>query len=131
MTASSRTTARDAVVALLPPLPRRWQLVTDEAPAEGDRVRVRVAVREIAHSDTGAAAAHRITIHMTVTVPTDDGLAAAEADLDAAMDEWLFLLDDTDLAWERATKGRFADEGGRLGFELDITDIRTTPTEET
>lgn len=123
---SARAYVRDQLRPLLPP---RWQLVDHEGAVQGDVVRVRVNVREYAHSDTGDAAEHLVTVHVVITVPTE-ALEQAEDDLDDAMDVFLFALDRTGLPWTRATKGRFADEGKRLGFELDITDIRTTPTKE-
>lgn len=130
MTDATDTSARAYIKAQLRPLlPARWQYLDHEAAAAGDVVRVRVTVREITASDTGDAGAHRVTVHVTVTVP-GDSLEQAEDDLDDAMDLFLFALDRTGLPWSRATKGRFADEGRRLGYEFDITDIRTTPTEE-
>lgn len=122
--------ARSAVgAALAPLLPTGWQLVEHEATADGDAVRVRVAVRDIAPSTTGDASQHIVTTRATITVPAD-ALEQAEADLDDAMDDFLFALDAADIPWSTATKGRYADEGGRLGFQLDI-ETRTTPTEET
>lgn len=123
--------ARTALAqAIAPLLPARWQLVEHEGKVDdNDRVRVRVAVREIRHSDTGDDTLHFVTCQVTITVPTDT-LDAAEGPLDDAMDGFLFALDGAGIPWTTATKGRYADEGGRLGFQLDI-ETRTTPTEET
>lgn len=115
------STARTAVAqAIAPHLPERWQLVEHEgAVDDGNRVRVRVTVRSIAHSDTGYAPEHLVTTQVTVTIPTET-LEAAEGDLDDAMDLFLFALDTADIPWTTATKGRYADEGNRLGYQLDI-----------
>lgn len=132
MTTYRATTARGAVAAAIAPhfpAGNRWQLVEHEGSVDdGDRVRVRVTVQSIAPSTTGNAAAHLVTTRVTFTVPTDT-LETAEQQLDGDMDDFLFALDTAGVPWSTATKGRYGDEGGRLGFQLDI-ETRTNPTEE-
>lgn len=132
MTLHRNTSARTAVgqaIAPLFPKGERWQLIEDEGSVDdGDRVRVRCAVREFAHSDTGDPDQHLVTVRITITVPTHT-LADAEPLLDDAMDPFLFALDAADVVWTTASKGRFEDENNRLGFQLDVV-TRTTPTRE-
>lgn len=122
------TPARKAVADALRPLfpPKgRWQLVEGEQAAEDSgRTRVRIAQRSIRRADTGDLRAHLVTFRLTITVPTES-LEAAEAQLDDDLDTFLYALDTgTSADWTSADKGQFADEGGRLGYSLDIT-IRT------
>lgn len=111
------------------PLDAGWQLVEHEGTVDDSaRTRVRVAQRTILHSDTGYSGDHRVGFQVTITIPTD-GLDTAEVALDDEMEAFLWALDAGDVPWTSAEKGKFADEGGRLGYQLDIT-IRTSRPEE-
>lgn len=130
MTAVPNVPARRLLADTLRPLfpaKARWHLVEGEQPADdSSRTRVRIAQRTISHSDSGDPTMHLIGFRVTITVPTDT-LEGAEAQLDDDLEAFLHALDAADVPWERAEKGQFADEGGRLGYGLDIT-IRTNPT---
>src|SRR4051812_47974243 len=132
MTGVPNVPARKVLADALRPLfpaKARWHLVEGEQAADdSSRTRVRIAQRSISHSDTGVSADHLIGFRVTITVPTDS-LEGAEARLDDDLDAFLHALDAADVPWDRAEKGQFADEGGRLGYGLDIT-IRTNPTGE-
>jgi hypothetical protein len=126
--AAARTVLGEIIVPLFPPK-ARWQLVEHEGTVDdSDRVRVRITQRSIRPSDTGAVAAHLVTFAVTITVPTET-LEGAEAQLDDDLDLFLHALDAADVPWTTATKGRYADEGNRLGYQLDV-EIRTTPNQE-
>lgn len=132
MTLIPNTMPRTALGQALAPLfpgKGRWQLVEHEgAVDDSDRTRVRITQRSIAHSDSGSAEDHLVTFAITITVPTET-LEAAEAQLDDDIVQFLYSLDEADVPWTAATKGRFADEGNRLGYQLETT-IRINPHRE-
>lgn len=125
----ARRKLAEALVPLFP-VKGRWQLVEGEQAAEDSgRTRVRIAQRSIRPADSGYVRAHLVTFRITITVPSGDGLEAAEAQLDDDMDAFLYALDfGTSAEWTSADKGQFGDEGGRLGYSVDIT-IRTNREE--
>jgi hypothetical protein len=114
--------ARLVLVELLQPLlPKRWTWIADEAAAtDSDRPRARASQRKIEPGGTGAGTRHWVTFALTVTVPSGDGLAAAEVQLDDDIDAFLHALDSVRIPWSEANKQRFADEGNRLGYQVDI-----------
>jgi hypothetical protein len=128
----ARTVLAQAIAPHFPPK-ARWQLVEHEGSVDdSQRVRVRITQRSIAHSDTGDPEAHKLTFRITITIPTDLLDDATEAQLDDDMEAFLFALDAGDVPWTTATKGMFADEGDRLGYQLEL-ELRTNshkPDEE-
>jgi hypothetical protein len=126
----ARTVLADVLRPLLP-AKARWQLIDHEAPADdSNRTRVRISQRTISHSTTGSSRMHTIGFQLVVTVPTET-LEAAEAALDDDVDAFLHALDAAQVPWTTATKGRYADEGGRLGYTIDGVEMITNPTERT
>lgn len=131
MTTAANVPARTVLVdALRPLLSKRWQLIDHEGAADDStRTRVRVGQRTITHSSTGMAAMHVVGFELTITVPTET-LESAEAQLDDDMDAFLHALDAADIPWTTATKSRYSDEGGRLGYTVAGVELITNPTPE-
>lgn len=124
--------ARQVLVdALRPLLPAkaRWQLIDHEGAADDSaRTRLRITQQTITHSSTGSSAMHTVGFQLVITVPTET-LEAAETQLDDDLDAFLHALDAAGVPWTTATKGRYADEGGRLGYTVAGVELITNPTE--
>lgn len=114
--------ARKVLVQQLQPLlPKTWTWVADDSASEDSkRTRVRASQRKIEPGGTGNRSRHWVTFALTITVPSGDGLAAAENVLDDELDGFLHAMDEARIPWSEATKQRFADENDRLGYQVDV-----------
>lgn len=101
--------------------PAKWQWIADDRAADdSSKTRARVSQRDIEPSDTGDRRRRWVTFAVTVTVPSLDGIAKAEDDLDDELDAFLEACSAAGVPWTKASKGKFEDEGNRWGYQVDI-----------
>ena len=119
--------AREFVTAKLTEhLPKNWRVIGHEAnPDTLDRLTVLVSVTAVQREESAPMGAYDTTVTLTVVSPIQDNLAAAESELEDALETVVFVIEDNfGTAWDPASKVSYADRYLAWDVPVHVTTSR-------